>query len=111
MACSLSLAISAQQIHVNRDTPYFTTPFIHDQRHDDAAPGATVTVAIESQQATGVVAAGGNWTVAWTTPLKTGTYEATVTIGSASTMQLVRVQLRDSCNVNGRSSRSCNSAH
>jgi len=68
LACSLSLAISAQQIHVNRDTPYFTDaiPFTISGT-SDAAPGATVTVAIESQQATGVVAAGGNWTVAWTT--------------------------------------------
>jgi hypothetical protein len=92
--CTFSLALSAQQIHVNRDTPFLTDaiPFTISGT-TDAAAGTTVTMAIESQQATGVVGANGAWMVAWTTPLQTGTYEATVTIGNASTTQFVRVQL------------------
>ena len=58
------------------------------------APGAAVTVTVESRgSASGVVAPDGTWSVTWTTPLPTGTYTMTTTVGAETTERLLRVQL------------------
>lgn len=59
-----------------------------------AAPGTAVRIAIENAQGETTVSADGTWSLLWTAPLRTGTYEAQITIGGATETRLVRVQLR-----------------
>lgn len=56
-------------------------------------PGTPVKVVIETASAESVVAPDGSWRVMWTTPLKTGSYDATITVGNETTTDVVRVQL------------------
>jgi hypothetical protein len=56
-------------------------------------PGTPVTVVIEKHTASTVVGSDGAWRVMWTTPLKTGSYDATITVGNDTRAEIVRVQL------------------
>jgi hypothetical protein len=56
-------------------------------------PGTVVRVTIGTTSAETVVAQDGTWRVIWTAPLKTGSYDATIAIGSEQTAEIVRVQL------------------
>lgn len=62
--------------------------------HTDAPPGTSVRVFIEDAKAETTVAAGGTWTVFWTAPLRTGTYDMRVEVGGTTETRLLRVQLR-----------------
>ena len=89
----VAASANAQTIAVNGDQPIFTDtiPFTISGT-TDAADGTAVRVDIAGRQATGTVMAHA-WSVVWTSPLETGTYDATVTIGSATATAIVRVQL------------------
>jgi len=59
-----------------------------------AAPNARVRVDVEGGASGETVAdANGNWSLLWTAPLKTGTYEVRITAGGTTTTTLLRVQL------------------
>jgi hypothetical protein len=60
-----------------------------------APPGTPVHVFIANANAETQVRTDGTWSLLWTTPLKTGTYDARIEIGDTSETQLLRVQLRD----------------
>ena len=97
-------------ITINAGQPVFADaiPFVISGT-SDAEPGTSVTVTIESVLSgapapsaalspgnaplSTTVAADHSWTVSWTSPLPTGTYAATVKIGTESATQDVRVQL------------------
>lgn len=61
----------------------------------DAEPGTTVRVSVENLQAETQVAADRTWSIFWTAPMKTGSYNLRVEIGGKIETQLLRVQLRD----------------
>jgi hypothetical protein len=59
-----------------------------------AAPNARVRVDVEGGASGETVAdASGRWSLLWTAPLKTGTYDVRITTGGATTTTLLRVQL------------------
>jgi len=58
-----------------------------------AAPGTRVVVMVAGARGETVVGADGTWSLLWTAPLKTGTYDITVDVGGAVETQLLRVQL------------------
>jgi hypothetical protein len=60
----------------------------------DAAPGTRVRLTIEKAVAETSVANDGTWSVFWTAPLKTGTYDMRVEIDGQVETRLLRVQLR-----------------
>jgi hypothetical protein len=60
----------------------------------DAAPGTRVRLTIESAVAETSVASDRTWSILWTAPLKTGTYDLHVEIDGKSETRLLRVQLR-----------------
>ena len=60
-----------------------------------AAPGAPVRIFLENAKAETTVAADQTWSVLWTAPLKTGTYDLRIEIGSTTETRLLRVQLRE----------------
>ena len=59
----------------------------------DAAPGTPVRLFIGNAKAETQVAADKTWSILWTAPLKTGTYDMRVEIGGVETTQILRVQL------------------
>src|ERR1043165_5641037 len=60
-----------------------------------AAPNARVRVDVEGGAGGETVAdANGNWSLLWTAPLKTGTYDVRITAGGTTTTTLLRVQLQ-----------------
>src|SRR5205823_2915965 len=59
-----------------------------------APAGARVHVEVEGGASGETVAdANGNWSLLWTAPLKTGTYDVRITAGGTTTTTLLRVQL------------------
>jgi hypothetical protein len=60
----------------------------------DASPGTRVRLTVESSVAETTVANDGTWSVLWTAPLKTGTYDLHIAIDGRSESRLLRVQLR-----------------
>ncbi|HYK00581.1 MAG TPA: hypothetical protein VE974_02415 [Thermoanaerobaculia bacterium] len=60
----------------------------------DAAPGTRVRLTLETAVAETTVANDGTWSVLWTAPLKTGTYDLHITIDGKSESRILRVQLR-----------------
>ena len=75
--------------------PYFTdtVPFTISGT-TDAAPGTAVRIFIEDAKAETVVAGDKSWSVFWTAPMKTGTYDMRIEIGETKETHLLRVQLR-----------------
>ena len=61
----------------------------------DAPPGTAVRVTVEDAISVAQVQPDQTWSVYFTAPLNTGTYEARIEIGSASETRILRVQLRD----------------
>jgi hypothetical protein len=59
-----------------------------------SAPGTPVILRIETAKAETTVATGGTWSILWTAPLNTGTYDVNIEIGGATETRLLRVQLR-----------------
>lgn len=60
-----------------------------------AAPNARVHVEVEGGASGETVAdASGHWSLLWTAPLKTGTYDIRITTGGTTTTELLRVQLQ-----------------
>lgn len=59
-----------------------------------ATPGTRVRVTINNTSAETTIANDGTWSLTWTTPLATGTYDLNITINDATETQLLRVQLR-----------------
>ncbi len=76
-------------------SPYFTDtiPFTLTGT-TDAAPGTPVHVFVERAKEETTVAADHTWSVLWTTPLKTGTYNIRIEIGEHIESDILRVQLR-----------------
>jgi hypothetical protein len=62
----------------------------------DAPPGTRVRLTLESAVAETTVANDGTWSVLWTAPLKTGTYDLDIAINGKSESRILRVQLRGS---------------
>lgn len=60
----------------------------------DAAPGTRVRLTVETTTVETTVGADRTWSVLWTAPLKTGTYDLRVEIGGNTETRLLRVQLR-----------------
>lgn len=60
-----------------------------------AAPGTRVAIFIENAKAETTVANDRTWSILWTAPLKTGTYDVRIEIDGASETRLLRVQLRE----------------
>ncbi len=60
----------------------------------DAPPGTKVRLTLESAVAETTVANDGTWSVLWTAPLKTGTYDLNIAIDGKSESRILRVQLR-----------------
>ena len=58
-----------------------------------AAPGTPVRIYVENAKAETSVVAGGTWSVFWTAPLQTGTYDLRIEVGDAKETKLLRVQL------------------
>jgi hypothetical protein len=59
-----------------------------------AMPGARVVIVVENAKAETVAAADRTWSILWTAPFATGTYDMTVDVGGAVEQKLLRVQLR-----------------
>ena len=81
-------------ITINAGQPVFAdaVPFVISGT-SDAPEGTAVTVTIETVSVDATVVADHTWSVSWTAPLNTGTYVATVKIGTESATQDIRVQL------------------
>jgi hypothetical protein len=83
----------AQQLTLNDSAPLYTDaiPFTIT---GTAPPNARVRVDVEGGASGETTAdATGRWSLLWTAPLKTGTYDVRVTANGASVTQLLRVQL------------------
>jgi hypothetical protein len=59
-----------------------------------APPGTPVRIALAGGKGETQVKTDGTWSLLWTAPLKTGTYDVEVEIAGEKEMQLLRVQLR-----------------
>lgn len=59
-----------------------------------SAPGTPVIIHIENAKAETTVANDGTWSLLWTAPLATGTYDVQIDVGGATETRLLRVQLR-----------------
>ena len=60
----------------------------------EAAPGTPVRIFVADAKAETSVAADQTWSVFWTAPLPTGTYDMRIEIGDATETKLLRVQLQ-----------------
>lgn len=61
-----------------------------------AAPGSTVTITIDGVgKGQASADSTGRWELVWTAPMKTGTYDLTVTDGQTTATQILRVQTGD----------------
>jgi hypothetical protein len=92
--CFIVTSAAAQSgITINDDKPLYTerVPFIMS---GTSLPGAVIAISIEKSGAGQTTAdSGGNWTLLWTAPVKTGTWTVTATSGGVTATQLLRVQL------------------
>ena len=59
----------------------------------DAPPGTRVRISIGEAKGETTVDSDGTWSLLWTAPLETGTYDAAVEIGEEIESRIVRVQL------------------
>ena len=89
----LALPLFAQSLTINDNVPIYTDriPFVIS---GTAPANARVKVEVEGGAAGETIAdAQGKWSILWTAPLKTGTYEVRATSGNMAAEGLVRVQL------------------
>lgn len=81
-------AVSAQEVIFTDAIPFTITG------STTAAAGTPVRVTINEVSAETQVLADGTWSLLWPTPLRTGVYDAEITVGEAKETRLLRVQLR-----------------
>jgi hypothetical protein len=91
----LTTSVFAQTtaIVINDDQPVYAegVPFL---LMGTSAPGAVIAISIEkSGNGQTTADSTGHWTLAWTPPVKTGTWTITATSGGVTATQLLRVQL------------------
>lgn len=92
MKCSLILALLiTAALHAQPVTFTDRVPFIISGT-TDVPPTTPVRIYIGSAKAETQVAADKTWSILWTAPLKTGTYDIHVEIDGATTTRLLRVQ-------------------
>jgi hypothetical protein len=60
----------------------------------NAPAGTRVQIAIGNAKGETFVTAGGTWSLLWTAPLKTGTYDVAIDVGGVLETRILRVQLR-----------------
>ena len=85
----------AQTLTINDDNAVYAegVPFVIS---GSAAPGAMITLTVENIGKGQTTAnAAGRWELVWTAPMKTGTYDLTVTDGTSTATQILRVQAGD----------------
>ncbi|HUP61414.1 MAG TPA: hypothetical protein VNA69_13440 [Thermoanaerobaculia bacterium] len=87
------LVFTAATVHAQDPIYTDTIPFTLTGT-TDAAPGTPVRIFVETAKAETQVAADKSWSIFWTAPLKTGTYDMRVEIGDAQETRILRVQLR-----------------
>ncbi len=100
LTCGLLLVVcalvaSAQELTVNDGNALYAegVPFIIS---GTAAPDAKITVTVENVgKGQSNADERGDWTVLWTPPMRTGSYDLVVTDGTATVTQILRVQTRD----------------
>jgi hypothetical protein len=92
---SLLIALVLFASAANAQDVVFTDqiPFVMSEK-TAAPPGSRVIVLAGSAKAETQVAGNGTWSILWTAPLPTGTYDMTVDIAGAVENKLLRVQLR-----------------
>jgi hypothetical protein len=83
----LAVGASAQPVTFTDVIPFTLSGETH------AAPGTPVKIFIENAKAETQVKPDGMWSILWTAPLKTGTYDVRIEIGDTTETQLLRVQL------------------
>jgi hypothetical protein len=92
----LASAVSAQtQLTINDDNAVYSegVPFTIT---GTATPGAQITVSVENVgKGQTTASAAGRWELVWTAPMKTGTYDLTVSDGASTATQILRVQAGD----------------
>jgi len=88
LALLFALTLSAQDVTFTDQVPFTLTGTT------TAPPGTPVVLRIDTAKAETIVA-DGIWSVLWTAPLKTGTYDLHVDIGGATETRILRVQLRN----------------
>ena len=89
----LQTPLFAQQLTINDNAPLYANaiPFTIS---GTATPNERIRVEVQGASAGETTAdANGNWSILWTAPLTTGTYDVRVTSGGTSTTTLLRVQL------------------
>jgi len=90
-----AVSASAQTLTINDDNAVYAegVPFTIS---GTAAPGAQITLTVETVGKGQTTAnAAGRWELVWTAPMKTGTYDLTVTDGTSTATQILRVQAGD----------------
>lgn len=84
----LAIAVMLAHLVVFTDTIPFTIGGT-----TGAAPGTPVRIYVDSAKAETTVAKDGTWSILWTAPLKTGTYDLRVEIAGTEETRILRVQL------------------
>ena len=90
-----AVSASAQPLTINDDNAVYAegVPFTIS---GTAAPGAQITLTVEGVGKGQTTAdAAGRWALVWTAPMKTGTYDLTVSDGTGTATQILRVQAGD----------------
>jgi hypothetical protein len=79
-------------LSINENRPIFVDaiPFTIS---GTASPNAEVAITIDRSTTSTPSTPSGTWSLTWTTPLKTGTYDLTATSDGATVTQILRVQL------------------
>ena len=87
LALLLSITINGDPVLYTTTTPFTISGTT------DAAPGTPVRIAIGNAKGETVVAPDKTFSLLWTAPLTTGTYDVEIEIGGEKATQLLRVQL------------------
>lgn len=87
VAFSTALGVLAQPATFTEVVPFTLTGTT------SATAGTPVRITIGTAAAETVVSADGTWSLLWTSPLKTGTYDATIDVGGNVETRILRVQL------------------
>ena len=94
-ALLFTLSLGAQTIVINDGVPLYTSTLPFTISGTTTAPAGTpVRIAIRDAKGETTVAPDRSWTLLWTAPLQTGTYDVEVEIAGQRATQLLRVQQR-----------------
>ena len=88
LALLLAIAINGDPVLYTESIPFTISGTT------DAAPGSAVSIAVNGAKGQTFVTDDRTFSLLWTAPLKTGTYDVRVEINGQSETQLLRVQLR-----------------